>query len=148
MRWKIERRKIVAKKYFGGNEDFYHEIFVKDDFLERFCTGVCLLFNKLVQSIDFIEKDFVFRLEMRSGNGNNSIEHELNFTSLRVSESEIEMLMFFVLRSLRDGFAEVDHVDLEAFSVRNPNKIIGVVVKFENFAPPISREEVDRRLGF
>jgi hypothetical protein len=52
-------------------------------------------------------------------------------------------LRCFFLRYFRDGFAEVDHVDID--DTANAGGYLTFVVS--EFAPPVSPDEAKRRLG-
>jgi len=55
------------------------------------------------------------------------------------------VLLHFFLRTIRDGSAEVDHVDVDA--VAENGTATSVVLKFPAHAAPVSADEVRRRLG-
>lgn len=60
----------------------------------------------------------------------------------------LDFLLVFGLKCYRDGWAEVDHVDLEA-QIEGIHDLQNAyfTVHFQEFAPPVSAEEAKRRLG-
>lgn len=55
------------------------------------------------------------------------------------------MLQHFLLKTVRDGSAEVDHVDIEALDQSGAGTT--VAFKLPTSRPPLSPEETRRRLG-
>jgi hypothetical protein len=55
--------------------------------------------------------------------------------------------MFFCLRTVRNGAAEVDHLDIDASPTEASGKLGNFVLRFPVATAPVSEEEARRRLG-
>ena len=58
----------------------------------------------------------------------------------------LHYLLVFSLKYYRDGYAEVDHIDLEA-SFKDLGEDVDIMLKFTDAAPPLSPEEAKNILG-
>lgn len=65
--------------------------------------------------------------------------------SLRLTSNSVDYLLAMCLKYYRDGYAEVDHADLEA-TLEPGDEDAYITIKFADFAPPVSAEEAKRRL--
>jgi hypothetical protein len=66
---------------------------------------------------------------------------------LRLGGTQLELLEVFTLRSIRDGAAEVDHIDLEVDFEGDAQKEWTFTLQFPAAAPLLSEDELRRRLG-
>lgn len=107
--------------------------------LDRFCIGLCLLHEHLIDTLDLIDvkgKE-VFRLQ-------NPDEATVQFRPGKIFVAlDPVQLMFFTLCAVRDGMAEVDHLDIEL--IHHPQRI-GLCLRYPVVGPPVPPEEVRRRL--
>jgi hypothetical protein len=113
--------------------------------------GLCLLWNKLVSRLDVVDAGDQFVLQLSTGSipgdCRATVTWEKNSALLVLSETELKALMFFCLRSARDGLAEVDHVDIEAEPAVAGGRSGSFVLKFPTAKPPVSANQARRRLG-
>ena len=68
-----------------------------------------------------------------------------NELAAQLSTNQLELCLTFLLRYLRDGSGDVDHVDLEG--ERTAEGITTVVLKVPRARPPMSAEEARRELS-
>lgn len=114
------------------------------------CLGLCLLREHLTDGIVLTLTKGKGKLELlldaslrpqdrmigRLGGG-RSISVTLNCNTL-------DYLTLFALKCYRDGYAAVDHIDLEVQFADLPGKGGAFTVHFEDSAPPLSSEELKR----
>jgi len=145
MTWRLE--KACAWAVVVGDEGATRvKVHLMADRLERFCIGLCLLDKGLIERLDLVgAKDGnAFRLQ-RSAKA-TSIQLGKGKAVMSLSLVELERWVYFTLRAVRDGVAEVDHIDVEAPLNGDASCIVDVVVAFPAAMPPASPDEVWRRL--
>ncbi len=146
MNWRLENACVLAIRISANAVASVVKVSLSNDILERFCIGLCLLKEGLIDSLDLVDHHgSVFRLQrsdsaicVRLGEGK---------TILTLSEIELERWVHFTLRTVRDGIADVDHFDVEAPLAGSSSEIVDVVIAFPASVPPVSPNEVRRRLG-
>jgi hypothetical protein len=116
--------------------------------LDQWTLGLCLLANELVDSIRVIGRasELVIRLDAhlkRGRNGTAALDKQS--VAISLGRTEIEAWQHFFLRALRDGVAEVDHLDVELRMVPD-DQLIDLVLKIKKSRPPLSAEEAARLL--
>ncbi|WP_431050324.1 hypothetical protein [Roseateles sp. L2-2] len=82
--------------------------------LHQFCIGLCLLDKGLVESLDLVESDSDRVLRLTAGARSTSVQSIKNKIVLSLDGTELERWVHFTLRTVRDGVAEVDHLDVDA----------------------------------
>lgn len=133
-------------KRFGTGD--YLAVTLNAAALKDVCLGLCMLREQLVMSVELgaASKKETLCIGRQSGGVTSAVvRRDRDRTSVLLGEIDLEMLLHFFLRTARDGVAEVDHVDVEAFD-RNGTPT-SVVLKFPAHAAPVSADEVRRRLG-
>lgn len=103
-----------------------------------------LLNDNTIESFIFTDNSGKSKIEIRLGELTewNEASQRCHFkTSL--SASALNYLRGFLARYYRDGAAEVDHIDIEA----DEPKFGYITVSVDEHRPPISSDELRRRLG-
>jgi hypothetical protein len=141
MNWRIEKACALAVEVFDNPRMTVVDIRLTADALDRFCIGLCLLEERLIDSLDLVDvkgKD-VFRLQ------NSKDEATVQFRPGKIIVAlDPVRLMYFTLCAVRDGMAPVNHLDLEL--IRDPQRV-DLYVEYPAVGPPVPPEEVRRRLG-
>lgn len=114
--------------------------------IERICIGLSLLNERLISGLDLIDLGQT-RLQVVSSQDSRSILRTAPYLKLSLQKSELERWLHFLLRTVRDGAAEVDHIDLEVRLAEEPSMSADVTVLFPVFAPPVTGDEAAKRLG-
>ena len=65
--------------------------------------------------------------------------------ALELSTNHVELCLAFLLRYVRDGFGEVDHLDLEGTS--KGEQAVTVILRVPSARAPMSPEEAHRLMG-
>jgi hypothetical protein len=66
---------------------------------------------------------------------------------LHVSGTELKYWLHFFLKYVRDGYGEVDHLDVETDATNRSDQLpTTIILKVQQFAAPVSRNEAIRRL--
>lgn len=120
--------------------------------IENWCLELCLLKEELSSGFVVLNERRSFKVQVEIGNGIAIGDRALatwsgDKLSLRVSHTELEYWCSFFLEYFRDGVAQVDHIDVEAISAEPGNEGTFITLKVGNAVPPVSSEEVRRRLG-
>lgn len=118
--------------------------------LDRFCIGLCLLKEELIDSLDLVDAvDKRQTLRLQRAERVTSIALRNGKVALALNKTELEYWLCFTLRTVRNGgIAEVDHIDVEAAAADdNFTATTTIVVKFPSPAPSVSPDEARRRLG-
>lgn len=131
----------------SGSGDYLVTTFVAAA-LTEVCLAFCMLREQLVETLelgDASSKGTLF-IGRQSGSARSAaIRRNRDRTTVQFGETELEMLLHFLPRTLRDGIAEVDHVDVDAID-RN-GTATSIVLKFPVHATALSSDEVRRRLS-
>jgi hypothetical protein len=145
MNWRVEKACVLDV----ANEDRPTTIKVRliADQLGRVSIGLCLLREGLISSLDLVDTTGadLFRLKRSVGSGSSEIAK--GKVILALDMVELDRWLHFLLRTVRDGVAEVDHFDLEAPLLNEADASCDVTVAFPSSIPPTSPEEVRRRRG-
>jgi hypothetical protein len=116
MNWRLEESCKIESLDVNGTRIWRVEIL--ELAVQRLAIGLCLLWNSLVSSLELVDQ--ANRLSLRISTSKQTNHHSAtviwgeNTASVRLSATELEAVMFFSLRAVRDGVAEVDHLDIEA----------------------------------
>jgi hypothetical protein len=148
MNWRLTKACSFAVSADGSGVVSIVKVGLVAALLDRLCIGLCLLKEGLIDSLDLVstDSDEVFRL--LRGVRTTSIKFGKGKIALALDETELERWLHFTLRTVRDGgVAEVDHIDVDAPIEDKGRETATVVVVFPSSAPPVSPDEVRRRLG-
>ncbi len=66
---------------------------------------------------------------------------------MALDASELERWQYFTLRAVRDGSAEVDHLDVQATLVGQVHEPVDLIIAYPSSVPPVLPNEARRRLG-
>jgi hypothetical protein len=141
MNWRIEKACALAIDVFDNGKMTSVMVSLTAHALDRFCIGICLLEERLIDSLDLVDvkgKD-VFRLQ----NSKGEVTVQFRPGKIIVALDPLQF-MHFTLCAVRDGMAAVDHLDLEL--IRHPQRV-DLCVRYPAVGPPVPPEEVRRRLG-
>jgi hypothetical protein len=126
------------------------EILIDSVSLQEWCLGLCLLKEGLMESFAVREASGTRGIEI------NIVPQDKNDPSLLLGLSKtiragvtlnsLEYVQYFFLKYYRDGVAEVDHLDLEGVLASEEHEEVYLTFKVPDSAPPISEEELKRRL--
>ena len=116
--------------------------------IRDFCLCLCLLGENLVSEVLLrLPNQLGICLEQKPAYKENRLVRNRSFTTLQLTQIELERLVHFFLRYYRDGVAEVDHLDIEA-NENTPNRMDAYVTfVVPDYLPPVSAAEAKRRLG-
>ena len=108
----------------------------------HWCLCLQLLHDQLVESCVLIPPDANVKLEVRTAKTSGYIAG-MGKNVICLSPTALDYLRCFFLKYFRDGFAEVDHVDID------DEKNDGGYLTFSvlESSPPVSSDEVRKRLG-
>jgi hypothetical protein len=141
MNWRIEKACALAIDVFDNGKMTSVMVSLTAHALDRFCIGICLLEERLIDSLDLVDvkgKD-VFRLQ----NSKGEVTVQFRPGKIIVALDPLQF-MHFTLCAVRDGMAAVDHLDLEL--IRHPQRV-DLCVRYPAVGPAVPPEEVRRRLG-
>ncbi|HEX3627409.1 MAG TPA: hypothetical protein VH280_18540 [Verrucomicrobiae bacterium] len=119
--------------------------------IRDWCLGLCLLKECLVQTLIIKESGTKGKLEIeRTDRKGDADRTQANFesegTRLKITENDLDYLLHFFLKYYRDGWAEVDHIDLEALCTAECQDSSNTF-KVPESAAPLSVEAARKRLG-
>jgi hypothetical protein len=117
--------------------------------IAQLCLGLSMLWHRLVESLSLQGSGItlVFGQCGSDGDARALVTWKARGATLKLSSTELEYWLCFFLRGVRDGMAEVDHIDVEADPSSGSELPGFFVLKVPNAAPPVSAEEARRRLG-
>ena len=116
--------------------------------LSDVCLGLCMLREQLLPRIELgsDSKTGTLSFERQSGGATTAlVRRDRDKVTVLLGASDLAMLLHFFLRTVRDGVAEVDHIDVDA--VDRTGATTSVVLKFPLHTAPVSADEMRRRLG-
>jgi hypothetical protein len=145
MNWRLEKACSLTIRSFDNPKTTVVKVRLIADVLDRFCIGLCLLREDLIDGLDLVDvkgKD-LFRFQ-RSTDA-VSVQFRPGKTIVAFDAVQLKALQHFTLRAVRDGMAEVDHIDLEL--TRQTHEAVDLCIMYPSSAPPVSPEEARRRLG-
>jgi hypothetical protein len=150
MNWRLEKAcSIVVRNVGADDTNTIIKVSLVAILLDQVCIGLCLLREGLITTLDLVDTTakMTLRLERAGNKGSTKIQSNKGRAVLSLDQTEIERWMHFTLRMVRDGVAEVNHIDLDAPMADQSGRAISVVVTFPSSLPPVSEEEARRRLG-
>lgn len=150
MNWRLEKACSIVIRTVGADDaDTIVKVSLLAILLDQVCIGLCLLREGLITTLDLIDTSakMTLRLERAENKGSTEIRLDKGRAVLSLDQTELDRWMHFTLRIVRDGVAEVDHIDLDAPLADQSGRAISVIVAFPSSLPPVSEEEARRRLG-
>jgi hypothetical protein len=147
MNWRLEKACSLAEISYDIPKTTVVRVNLIADVLDRLCIGLCLLREDLIDSLDLVDVKGASRLRVQQSTHATSILLRQDKIDLALDAIALEMWQHFTLRALRDGTAEVDHIDIEATLVGRTHEPVHLVIAYPSSAPPVSPDEVRRRLG-
>ena len=119
--------------------------------LVDWCLGLCLLQTRLVNTLAVKEKSGKRGVEVgvlwtadRAARARADFRRET--PQFELTPTQLDYVISFFLKYYRDGFAAVDHIDLEAIAVGTGNEDAYLTLVVPDYAPAVSPEEAERRL--
>lgn len=108
--------------------------------------GFCLLNEGLVAGIDLVGKDMK-SIRITSGDNTKFPKVKLSGQKAMVEIDPVclDAWTIFTLRAIRDGVAEVDHLDMEAKGLDSGSEVT-VILKFPSSAAPLPEAEIRKML--
>jgi hypothetical protein len=145
MNWRLEKACSLAIESFENPKTIVVEVRLIADLLDRFCIGLCLLQEHLIDSLDLVDVKGKDLFRFQRSTGAVLVQFRPSKTIVAFDSVQLGYLKHFTLRAVRDGMAEVDHIDLEL--TRQTHEAVDFCIMYPSSAPPVSPEEVRRRLG-
>jgi hypothetical protein len=147
MNWRLEKACSLTVRGGANSVATVVKVCLVAELLDRFCIGICLLKEGLIDGLDLVDTNAGGLFTLRRSTRATSIELGKGKAILVLDAVELERWMHFTLRAVRDGAAEVDHFDLDATSTGQTHESVEVVVVFPSSLAPVSPNEARRRLG-
>jgi hypothetical protein len=118
--------------------------------VQNFCVGLSMLWTEVANSF-VVGKHRMANVSMHARVGETRcvacVEWKRERVNLVLSATDVEHWLCFALKAVRDGVAEVDHLDLEFIPSNAKERRGSVVVKFPVVMAAVSASEARRRLG-
>lgn len=114
-------------------------VHVPNEAIADYCLCLQLLLEGLVERLVFSTKSCRTEFSLDSESHFN-LQSKSQY-SISFKRRDCEYVASFFLRCYRDGFAEVDHIDVETPTGGY------ITLSVDSFAPPVSADEARRRLG-
>jgi hypothetical protein len=146
MNWSLEKACSLAVRSYD-NKATVVKVCLIADVLDRFCLGLCLLKEDLIDSLDLVDTKGAKRFRLQRSTRAISIELQQDKINLALDAIELERWLHFTLRAVRDGVAEVDHLDVEAILAGQAPESVDLIIAYPSSVPPVSSNEARRRLG-
>lgn len=144
MKYRIENACEIEIKH-AGDQDVL-TISICELRMKDVAIGFCLLNEGLVADIDLVGKDMK-SVRITSGDNTKFLKVKLSGqkTMVEIDPVCLDAWTTFTLRAIRDGVAEVDHLDEEAKSFDGSSEV-AIILKFPSSAAPLSEIEIRKRL--
>jgi hypothetical protein len=116
-----------------------------------FCLGLCLLEKGLASRVVIHDKSERVKLRLQSikqpgQQPRTSIKVEGQVVDVSMSANDLDCILYFYLKYIRDGMAEVDHLDIAVHSDdKYPDPTL--TVRAPQWVEPVTLDEAKRRLG-
>lgn len=147
MNWRLQNACSLIVRGSDNESETVVKVSLNADVLDRFCIGLCLLKEDLIDRLYLADTSGSNALQLERSAHATSIELRRDRINLAVGATELDRWLHFTLRAVRDGVAEVDHLDLEATETNQKRQRIDLVIAYPCSAPPVSSSEARRRLG-
>lgn len=146
MNWRVENACAIEVKETASTSAL--SVSLAGMAVPRICIGLCLLRECLISSLDLVDssRQRVLKIEFSPEKKcEAALRQQKDRMLLLLGVTELEAWMHFFLRTVRDGIAEVDHVDLDVTTEQNTSATM--VVKFPSSALPMTSDEMRQKLG-
>jgi hypothetical protein len=128
-------------------------ILVPADAIEHWCLMLCLIEKRLIETVYIVapqrRMDFQLQIDENCPTRSTTSVRWLSPTSaeLRVCRPELERWTDFYLKYYRNGFGEVDHIDVEFESPNGDRGLDVALIVPSMLRPRPADEALRRRLG-
>jgi hypothetical protein len=147
--WQVTAAKVVREKLID------QDVFVidfQDQPIASWCLALCLLREELIDSIalgdGIAPSPLVFKRAPTSSHLEQSaFVSDGGRVSVEVSDNDLKWWLNWFLKYFRDGYADVDHIDVELRPLGEGDAGIDLTFTVAAYAPALSHEEARRRLG-
>ncbi len=146
MNWRLEKACSLGVISYDIPKTTVVRVTLIGDVLDRIGIGLCLLREELIDSLDLVDVKGTSRFRVQRSTHAISIQLRQDNIDLALDAVALELWQHFTLRTLRDGTAEVDHIDMEATLAGGSHESVDLVIAYPSSAPPVSPDEVRRRL--
>jgi len=117
-------------------------VHVPPNSLNQWCLCLQLLHDELVDGCVFFFPPSKVKLELRCGSLSTYQKNEATYVVF-LTPNSLDCLRFFYLKYFKNGFAEVDHIDID-----DPGHKGGYLTFYASeYAAPVSADEARKRLG-
>jgi hypothetical protein len=147
MNWRLENACALDIHNYDIPKKTVVRVNLIADVLDRFCIGLCLLNEDLIDSLDLVDTNSFGLFSLRRPTHAMSIDMQPDKISVVLDAIELERWGQFTLRAVRDGAAEVDHLDVTVMSTDELRHWVDLVIVYSSSVPPVSPDEARRRLG-
>jgi hypothetical protein len=149
MNWRIENACRIESTEVDAT--LLWNVDLVESALRDLAIGFCLLWNELISRVDAVDVTGRRAMRIVRAKQQNSQEALVSWdgesATIILSSTELEALMHFFLRTVRDRGAEVDHLDIDACPTSAGGRAGNFVLRFPHATGPVSAEEARRRLG-
>lgn len=119
---------------------------------DRWTLGLCLLRENMISVLELEDEQQSYRLRLKVGPGLKAGDRAVATASKRqieitLGQTELEAWLHFFLRMVRDGVAEVDHLDLETRPPEGQPRPTDLTLRVLRVPEPMSPDELRRQLG-
>jgi len=123
----------------------------EDGAAKEWALGLCLLGVGLVGTLRLSDLAGTVRMEVALAEDDNDRATaewpDPRTARLRITRTELEYWTHFFLKYVRDGYGDVDHIDVEAQAYGAGGGATYVTLKVPYAVPSVSVDEARRRLG-
>lgn len=146
MTWRIENACSIHARCVDGLDVL--TINLSEQALLGVSVGLCMLKEGVIANLDLVDTQGkrVARISSQAEVGASVQNFGRERVLLSIDPVCLDAWMCFTLRAVRDGVAEVDHLDLDANDHANEREVY-VVLKFPFSVSPLSEDEARGRLG-
>ena len=115
--------------------------------IQDFTLGLCLLKEGLIEALVITGRSGgEFKVVRLNGSSACFATVASDSVLVELTDNSLDFVQHFFLKYYRDGRAEVDHVDLEAFGRTAERESMYVTFKVSESRPPMSPAEAERWL--
>lgn len=119
--------------------------------IAKFCLGLCLIKEGLASLVVVHDKRESVKLSLQvviqaSQQSRTSMKVKGQVVDVSMSANDMDCVLHFFLKYIRDGKAEVDHLDID---IQSENKYpdLTLTVRAPQWVEPVALDEAKRRLG-
>ena len=139
---------VMSAKDYGSSTSL--DISFKTAPRAGWTSALCMLYFKRIEAVHLEDRSSGISLTIRGPEGKAvkfAVHHaRLSEHTVWLDEKQLGALIGFFLTYLRDGKADVSHLDLEASPAKTSRKSIDLVFKAPDVKPALSQEELLRQL--